>query len=431
MKKLIIYIATILVLSSYAWAEEGSEIIWEQSEGQFTTDDFILSTDELSFYSYSINTVYEISTVNGETIRKIDFEEHFPGGINSIDVNDENGIMAITGNNEYILIWDLLENKELKRFTSIVVDDEKPQEWISVSFNNDGSKVAAVVNNIYLYVHSKLVVFDLITGNELYSDYKTSQNNGTPKWKSCEFSQSGDYLVAQLDKRFPGEPTDSDDSILIYDTENYEVIKEINNNFERNIDRGYYQSNYSDILGVRVNNTLEVYDLKNNTQSTKEFENYPYSVIFLDNSQIILMDGQTLPVIYQNNKIIKNFTEVCAPKLSLDGNTKFIGQGARGLICIDKNGTTSVDNKQNNQSTLFPNPTTGNLQVNFFSSEGKIYFLDIYDLDNNLIKSENLGILNKEPNIININLSDFPTGVYFLKIYNQKETQMFKVIKEK
>lgn len=75
---------------------------------------------------------------------------------------------------------------------------------------------------------------------------------------------------------------------------------------------------------------------------------------------------------------------------------------------------------------VFPNPSTDILTINSIHSNGLELDYQIVDMTGKVVKTEkNIG------NETNINVSTFPSAIYFLKITNQnKEVKTFKIIKK-
>ncbi len=99
--------------------------------------------------------------------------------------------------------------------------------------------------------------------------------------------------------------------------------------------------------------------------------------------------------------------------------------GTETTLCI----TTGVDTKGNENSiSVFPNPTTGQFQIqidseNEFKSDG--YRIEIVNMLGEKVYSSNI-----RHQVSNINISDKPTGIYFLHLKSNTKTYNQKVIKK-
>lgn len=94
----------------------------------------------------------------------------------------------------------------------------------------------------------------------------------------------------------------------------------------------------------------------------------------------------------------------------------------------DEESLTAINPNMVNCSmfTVFPNPTAGNLTINFHENENKIFDIKIYS---------NIGILLKSfinlnhQSRIELNLEDLPSGIYFLIITSENNTEIRKILK--
>ncbi|MGB0888034.1 MAG: T9SS type A sorting domain-containing protein, partial [Vicingaceae bacterium] len=85
---------------------------------------------------------------------------------------------------------------------------------------------------------------------------------------------------------------------------------------------------------------------------------------------------------------------------------------------------TSIESVSSIKSVnIYPNPTTGNTFVNL--NDFKNAEISITDLTGKLL----FHINNKNESIIELPTTDFSKGVYFVKVYNNKQQQVVKLIK--
>ena len=77
-----------------------------------------------------------------------------------------------------------------------------------------------------------------------------------------------------------------------------------------------------------------------------------------------------------------------------------------------------------NQLRIYPNPTTGEIVIQ--SSKLKVQSVEIFDVSGKKQSSHHLNI--SSPNQIDI--SDFPTGAYFLRIATEQGVVTKKIIKQ-
>ncbi len=88
----------------------------------------------------------------------------------------------------------------------------------------------------------------------------------------------------------------------------------------------------------------------------------------------------------------------------------------------DNNTKLHENNSLNDSLTIFPNPNNGSFTISF--SDGKVKDIYVYNVLGEII------FMKKETKeqTINISVSDFPKGIYFVKITNELGTKVEKVV---
>lgn len=94
---------------------------------------------------------------------------------------------------------------------------------------------------------------------------------------------------------------------------------------------------------------------------------------------------------------------------------------------FDERIVSDVDDLNQASFSIFPNPTQDKLTIDLGDISLKDPILSIYDLTGKIVYSENLAasINTKE-----LNIKSFATGVYFVKIQNDQQTFVQKLVKE-
>lgn len=127
----------------------------------------------------------------------------------------------------------------------------------------------------------------------------------------------------------------------------------------------------------------------------------------------------TLTVVLEEDYAFVNWTEN-GEVVSEEPTISFTVTEARTLVANLVN-TAGVD-EQNNQIMVYPNPVNDKLAV---ESSSDIDLIEIYDLKGNLVISKT-DCANK----VEIQTSDLPAGVYFIRLSTQKATETRRFVKE-
>ena len=89
------------------------------------------------------------------------------------------------------------------------------------------------------------------------------------------------------------------------------------------------------------------------------------------------------------------------------------------LNTIEYTSTNSVDFYNNQELTIYPNPTSGKIYI---KSDNTIQKIEVLDISGSVLESQSSSK--------NIDLSDLPIGVYFLKVYTNDKVISKKVVKQ-
>lgn len=158
-------------------------------------------------------------------------------------------------------------------------------------------------------------------------------------------------------------------------------------------------------------NQLSVLNLNNNILLT---------TLLCNSNQLInlfIKNGKDEYLIFDNNP---NLNFICTDQTQLnDVQNQVDSYGLTSTCSVNSN--CLLNNKQfsNTNLIIFPNPANDILQ---FDSTEKISKIEIYDISGKILKS-NLNIEN------NLNLSEFTSGSYILKVYTENGITTSKIIK--
>ena len=156
----------------------------------------------------------------------------------------------------------------------------------------------------------------------------------------------------------------------------------------------------------------------------------PDTMVCDDAPAFILYPGNFSSYLWQDNSTNSVFS-VSAVTLGIGFHTFYVGiTDANGCIGTDttvvevSDCTGSID-YENQQLTIFPNPTDGKIKIEF---DNKNYFtctFEIINLQGGVVYS---GLLNSAGQMID--LSQFSNGVYFIKVTSGTKHTIIKIIKQ-
>lgn len=110
-------------------------------------------------------------------------------------------------------------------------------------------------------------------------------------------------------------------------------------------------------------------------------------------------------------------------------NTVLAGTHGRGLFTTtyNYNPTTQIPEYKNNNLTIYPNPTTGIVNIDYAIPENIPVDIDLYNASSVLVRSFQLKFLN---NTGSINISDLKSGTYFIQLKTHEAVPTGKIIKQ-
>jgi hypothetical protein len=119
-------------------------------------------------------------------------------------------------------------------------------------------------------------------------------------------------------------------------------------------------------------------------------------------------------------------------KPTISSKYTVVGRGTDG--CVDTANFTVVitgvvDLATNDKTTLYPNPTIGDVNLSFeMQGAGKDAVIKVMDAIGKEVMSENVSISNGKT--IRLNINTLAQGMYFVKVITDNETQVVKFIKQ-
>ncbi len=449
--KTLIFLITIIAATSLVRAGENeempvlseAEVIWETEQIGGLNEVEVSPLGE-HFYNTKDSIVQVRSVETGELIEEILFPN--TNRLDAISISADGRLMAVSGEPKYIFIYDLVEKREVKQLTTTLLEREEngkikkylTKEWHNSSISPDGTKVAGIAEGNQPTGTTSWVVFDIETGEEIVKetkiryDYLNPDKSGAGRWISTEFTPDGSYIVSQSTWSQNGEF--GPDSIYIHDANTLEIYDVVLNKYNST----YFEivfSNFEPIFCTTHYNSIFLYNLTEKSVDTIQFDKTPQDIIFseLDNNLLVRV-GVDYPAIfdYKNNILKRPIEYIGLPKETTKDN-RVIYRGPQrylALLKVDWNPITNIKNRNNKNSNISPNPSTGNLIIELNNRNSSNFNYELISISGQIVKSNSLGFLNINNQNININISDVTNGQYTLRVFSEQEEFMFNIIKE-
>ncbi|MFN3194430.1 MAG: T9SS type A sorting domain-containing protein [Chlorobiota bacterium] len=436
--KVLLILITLITATIHCWAEENHEVIWETEQIGGLNEVEISPLGEV-FYNTKDSIVQVRSVETGELIDEILFPN--TTRLDAISISADGRYMAVSGEPKYIIIYDLVLEREVKRLTAIVWEEEEfgenvkyeAEKWVCSSISPDGTIVTGVAITDAGVKKSSLIVIDIQSELILYESRRILYDRNIQKpdnyeWISSEFSPDGKYIVSQLDYDF--YHGDESDSIYIYDANTLEVYDVVLNKYWDSRQAININPNSKNFIyhGNNNDNLYEIYQF-NERKSQEVLNLYLWTFTFLRNSDhIIYGHDNGLSTFDFKNKIniydYKLVTNVFTT--SLDDSKLFANYHGH-IYCLKTFlYQTNIEDNQNIETTTSPNPTKGVVHFSLDCTEPELVY-SIYSSVGALLAND---IKVKQGRDVSIDFSTYPTGVYFVSFLCDGELKTYKTIKE-
>lgn len=287
-----------------------------------------------------------------------------------------------------ILIFD---RETLQPVGELTTAEDEKLLLANLAISKDGKYLAAMNNKV-----SKLIVWTLDTRQKVVDKYISDQNSD--KWSS-----SADIKFSELN-------TD-----IIFFTGQF------------------YRKNNEELTG------LCIYSIKENRIIDSTFAIQPNSIggnpkiyLFENETKFIASNGVYLNVLNLIEKKFELKKDILGVNRMALGNFNyhnfekyFIGGGGELIDKFNYQPNTSVP-LENPKEIIYPNPTSGfvNIPLNCINSSR----YEIYNTSGRLINSNE--ITNTANNLLTIDFSQYPAGMYSVKVYCGKQISQYQVLKE-
>lgn len=434
MKQLIIFITLLVVtLPQLSFAEE--EVIWETEQIPYLHGVLVAPQGEI-LYNLRGKDLQIRRIDDGVVIDSI-IMENIPNYLYQMSITDDGRYMAFSGDNPYLIIYDLQERKEVKRITTIAYERDEygknvvydAENWVSSSISPDGTKITGIVN-ARIGEMTNFVVIDIATEKVLYEQRRIIYDHFNPekpyqKWQSTEYSPDGKYIINQLEFK------SGSDSVYIFDANTFEVYDILKYNYSNSRVSLVFDKYKERILYIE-NSQQVIYNIQNRTTESFPISFSPFSILFsLKSNHIIYGYGFNNHIFdLDSKKIIYEYDFVTAPKvISLD-NSKMFGFKDNKIYAMKTFFTKSTVETNPLEIIISPNPTNGSINISFTNKHSSSFQYELISNSGQIVQSGVLGYLNLDANSINMDISTVSNGQYLLRVYSEQEEFVLNVIKE-
>ena len=438
--KQLIFLLTIITATALLKADESGEILWEV-DVESGLGELILSPLGDTFFNTKDSIVQIRNVKNGALIDEIDVN-NFNEDIKNLSISDNGRYLALSGDTPYVIIFDLLEKKEINRLTTVVYERQEgdrfvtysTDKWVSSSISPDGTKFVGVAKNEDVYSKTNLVVIEIESGEILFEErrisYDTfSPSDNSPEWEFSKYTYDGSKIVVQLEYK-TSNPS-SPDSIYLIDSDTYKTDTILTNSYSESLFFDFV-SNYSPLIHFKDEGVNKIYNVLEKNIINMDVEGNLWNIQFLRNNDLLIYGSGFESKIYDiyNKNILYDYNLVTEVKCQIDDGNRLFSLLYNKLYSLElKSNLTKVDISEETFE-LSPNPTTGEFRIKLNSQIPSEFYFELISLSGQVAKSNSLGFIGINSDEITINISEVSNGQYTLRVYSNQEEFVFNLIKE-
>jgi len=440
--KTLILLITIIAATSLVSAGENEEIIWETEQIGGINDVLVSPLGEI-FYNVTGSTI-QIRSIEDGTLIDYFIPDDMPNHITDISITDDGRLMAMSGDNPHIVIYDLVEKREIKRLTALVFEQEEfgknveyeAEKWVCSSISPDGTKVTGVAISDRGRNKSNFIVFDVESENVIYESRRLSYDMNNPSssnywWRSAEFTPDGKYIVSQLD--YGTENSYGPDSIYIHNANTFEIYDVVLNRYSEsnlffNLSNSQSEFTYYDTNVDKIS----IFNISTKKSIETNIKPSIWSFTFLRISDFIIYayDSEFQLYDYVNDKILHKYVTIGKGWATTLDDRILISSYYNKILGINTFIIkTSIDNDYEEEIVISPNPTTGNINIQLNNQLSSEFQYELINVSGQIIKSSTLGFVSQNGQS-SIDISDVPNGHYTIRVYSNREDFTFSIIKE-
>ncbi len=432
MKQLIFFITLLVVtLPQLNFAED--EVIWETEKIPYLHGVLVAPQGELL---YNIKgKILEIRRISdGVKIDSIVID-NVPNYLYKMSITDDGRYMAFSGDNPYVIIYDLQSRREVKRITTIAYEREEfgknvvynATQWISSSISPDGTKITGIA--AWGGTMTNFVVIDIATEKVLFEQRRITYDGYNPsnnyyKWHSAEYSPDGNYIVSQLEFRAEND-INAPDSVYIYNANTLEVYDALLNTYSDSkikLTFSYYQP----MFAFYKSSLIYIYDITDKRLINTDLKPNSPGLIFSRNSNQIIYAFDFENHIYDidSKEILYKYENPKLPKTIAIDNSTMIGFLNNRIYGLKTYFTKSTVETNPIEIIISPNPTNGLVNITLDCQSPQIK----YRINNTSGQNLESKVITNNSSLL-INFNHYPVGIYYLTIECNRLPKTYKIVK--
>jgi WD40 repeat protein len=178
---------------------------------------------------------------------------------------------------------------------------------------------------------------------------------------------------------------------------------------------------------------IDIYDY--NTMTLISSVPYAEDIRFSSNNRYLVTASavnQSLSVWeVSSGKLIRNLTGGTPETIDVSGNMQFIATSVGYKVYVVQFPVTGVHEQVNSLELLYPNPANGLVNISFNLPISSSVTTIITDVSGKSLEISSSGFLDAGENKLQLDLSKYPAGTYFITINSSNFSKRFKVILNK
>lgn len=439
MKKLI-FIITIITATSLVRAGENDEIIWE-TEQISELDQIVLSPDGDIFYNTNDSIIQVRLVEDGTLVEEINIED-FSLNIEAMSISNDGNLLALSGDNPYVYIYDLSERRLVSKITAKVFVREEygenvvyeAEKWLASDISPDGTRITGILYTDRGEGISNFVVIDISSNEVLFEEPRLlydifNPSDYSPKWLSSTYSSDGSNIVAQLEYTTP-DPS-SPDSIYILNANTFKKDTVLANTYFPEFLKGFV-SYYNPMLAYQSKDSINLYNMSTRKIIKTNLNTSIWSFLFLRIKDFLIYGYNWESDLYNltNNESMYKYKTLVDYICQTKDSSRIISIDRDKIVCLRTIfNITNINESESTDVYVSPNPTTGEIRIKLNNQFSSYFNYELISISGQIVKCSSIGFIGVKNKELTINNSDVANGQYILRIYSEKEEFIFTLIK--